>query len=225
MDINYQELNRGVRGLNPRLGQNKNKEDTSRKEYQEMRLRASFPISTDSYRAQGPRKLAPLSPSVSFSLVAGRRRISIVVADRLKDKITTNTDRLEAGQWLVRGFSLIETLIAMAIVFFLLVGLAQMFCYSLLLKQKADLHQASVDLISRKIELLKGLEPENEALWPGVHQETIQDSNSGRLFLLTWEVSETQDKLKKIQVSLYPLPFGSRPPVRACWLRSELLGF
>lgn len=122
------------------------------------------------------------------------------------------------------GFSLVETLIAMAILFFLLVGAAQMLCYSLLLKQKADLHQLSADLISRKIEVLKSLEPENEALSPGLHQETVQDKDSGRYFFLTWEVME-EERLKKVRLSLYPAPFGSRPPLRVSWYLSETLGF
>lgn len=122
------------------------------------------------------------------------------------------------------GFSLVETLVAMAIVFFLLAGTAQVLCYSFLLKQKADLHRISADLISRKVEVLKSLEPENEALTPGVHQETVQDRNSGRYFFLTWEVIE-EEGLKKVQLSLYPAPFGSRPPLRVSWYRSETLGF
>lgn len=122
------------------------------------------------------------------------------------------------------GFSLVETLVAMAIVFFLLAGTAQVLCYSFLLKQKADLHRLSADLISRKVEVLKSLEPENEALTPGVHQETVQDRNSGRYFFLTWEVIE-EEGLKKVQLSLYPAPFGSRPPLRVSWYRSETLGF
>lgn len=122
------------------------------------------------------------------------------------------------------GFSLVETLVAMAIVFFLLAGLAQVLCYSFLLKQKADLHRLSADLISRKVEVLKSLEPEDEALSPGVHQETVQDQNSGRHFFLTWEVIE-EEGLRKVQLSLYPAPFGSRPPVRVSWYRSETLGF
>lgn len=122
------------------------------------------------------------------------------------------------------GFSLVETLVAMAIVFFLLAGLAQVLCYSFLLKQKADLHRLSADLISRKVEVLKSLEPEDEALSPGVHQETVQDKNSGRYFFLTWEVIE-EEGLRKVQLSLFPAPFGSRPPVRVSWYRSETLGF
>jgi|GEM_PF-805961 len=122
------------------------------------------------------------------------------------------------------GFSLVETMLAMALVFFLLAGTAQMLCYSFLLKQRADLHRISADLVSNKIEVLRSLGPEDEALSPGVHQETVQDKNSGRSFFLTWEVSE-EDNLKKIQLSLYPAPFGSRPPLRACWFRSETLGF
>lgn len=123
------------------------------------------------------------------------------------------------------GFSLVETLVAMSIVFFLLAGMAQVLCYSFLLKQKADLHRLSADIISRKVEVLKSLEPEDEALSPGVHQETVQDRNSGRSFFLTWEVIEEGEGLRKIQLSLFPAPFGSRPPVRVSWYRSETLGF
>jgi prepilin-type N-terminal cleavage/methylation domain-containing protein len=123
------------------------------------------------------------------------------------------------------GFSLVETLVAMAIVFFLLAGLAQVLCYSFLLKQKADLHRLSADIISRKVEVLKSLHPEDEALSPGVHQETAQDRNTGRSFFLTWEVIEEGEGLRKIQLSLFPAPFGSRPPVRVSWYRSETLGF
>jgi len=43
----------------------------------------------------------------------------------------------------------------MAIVFFLLAGTAQMLCYSFLLKQKADLHQISADLVSRRLRFLR----------------------------------------------------------------------
>ncbi|RFT16151.1 MAG: hypothetical protein OP8BY_1755 [Candidatus Saccharicenans subterraneus] len=118
-----------------------------------------------------------------------------------------------------------ETLVAMAIVFFLLAGLAQVLCYSFLLKQKADLHRLSADIISRKVEVLKSLEPEDEALSPGVQQETVQDRNTGRSFFLTWEVIEEGEGLRKIQLSLFPAPFGSRPPVRVSWYRSETLGF
>jgi len=114
--------------------------------------------------------------------------------------------------------------VAMVIVFFLLAGLAQVLCYSFLLKQKADLHRLSADIISRKVEVLKSLEPEDEALSPGVHQETVQDQNSGRHFFLTWEVIE-EEGLRKVRLSLYPAPFGSRPPVRVSWYRSETLGF
>lgn len=144
-------------------------------------------------------------------------------AGRMPDMITAGATNGKSG-CLRTGFSLIETLLAMAIVFFLLAGAAEMLCYSFLLKQKADRHRISADLISEKIEVLKSLDPEDEALTPGIHQETIEDKDSGRSFFLTWEVSE-EENLKKIKLSLYPAPFGSRPPLRACWYRSGSLGF
>jgi len=217
MDLSERRLDPELKELNPAPRQNRNEEQ------QTIRASNSVPI-----RAEGRcyRRLLKLAGFVPFFSSAFKdRRLAIVKRSGGRLKAKAAADPLPAWPKDFRGFSLVETLIAMAIVFFLLVGLAQMLCYSLLLKQKGDLHQVSADLVSRKLELLKSLEGENEALSPGIHQETIQDYNSGRLFLLTWEVSESQSDLKKILVSLYPAPFGSRPPVRACWLRSESLGF
>lgn len=123
------------------------------------------------------------------------------------------------------GFSLIETIFAMTIVFFLLSGAAQMLCYSFLLKHKAELQRISTDLISNKLETLKSLGPEHKDLTPGIHQESIADKNSGRYFLLTWEVTEVRAGLKKVYLSLYSRPFGNRPPLRAVWFRSDWIGF
>lgn len=123
------------------------------------------------------------------------------------------------------GFSLIEVLIAMAIVFFLLMGMAEMLCYSLMLKQKADTHRIATDLISRKLETFKSLSPDDDLLAPGIHEETIKDKNSDRLFLLSWEVSESGERLKKVSLSLYPAPYGSKPPVRAVFYISKSLEF
>lgn len=123
------------------------------------------------------------------------------------------------------GFSLIEVLIAMTIVFFLLVGLAEMLCYSLMLKQKADTHRIAADLISKKLETFKSLSLNDDLLAPGTHEETIKDKNSGRLFLLSWEVFESGERLKKVSLSLYPAPYGSKPPVRVVFYISKSLEF
>lgn len=159
----------------------------------------------------------PLKGKASLAGTPEGRAGQVSYADQKVARVATSPGSLA-------GFSLVETLVAMTIAFFLLAGTAQVLCYSFLLKQKADLNRLSADLISRKVEVLKSLEPENEALTPGVHQETVQDRNSGRYFFLTWEVIE-EEGLKKVQLSLYPAPFGSRPPLRVSWYRSETLGF
>lgn len=217
INIEIKELATGHKRPSPGSGQHE------KNELQSIQAGNLFSLRTDDCHRHRFPELARCTRFLSRAFEVSRRPIESLSGDRLKVEAAAN----QFGGWPggFRGFSLIETILAMAIVFFLLTGLAQIICYSLLLKQKADLHQISADLISRKLELLKSLSPENEALSPGLHQETIQDSESGRLFLLNWEVSQSQDGLKKIQVSLYPAPFGYRPPVRVCWLRSESLGF
>ncbi|MGB4704119.1 MAG: hypothetical protein WBI18_03460 [Candidatus Saccharicenans sp.] len=117
-----------------------------------------------------------------------------------------------------RGFSLVETIIAMGIIFFLLVGTAELLSYSLILKHRSELHRVSVEIISSRLEWFKSLDYQHQALTPGVHQETVKASGSELLFLLTWEVEE-EDGVKKIRISLYQTPFGSRPPIRVFWLK------
>lgn len=125
------------------------------------------------------------------------------------------------------GFSLIEILIAMSITFFLLVGLAEMLCYSLWLKQKAEFHRTATDIISEKIETFKSLGPEDQALLPGNYREIIKDKNSDRMFLLEWEISEENNNLKKILLKLYPGTGkeSTRPPTTAAFFLSESLQF
>jgi type II secretory pathway pseudopilin PulG len=123
------------------------------------------------------------------------------------------------------GFSLIETLISMAIVFFLLVGTAQMLCYSLLLKQKADTHRIAADLISKKLETLKSLRPDDSLLAPGIHQETTKDQNSDRHFLLSWEVDSSGDRLKKISLSISQTLYAGKPVLKVIFYISNSLEF
>ncbi|MDI6846389.1 MAG: type II secretion system protein [Candidatus Saccharicenans sp.] len=118
-----------------------------------------------------------------------------------------------------RGFSLVETIIAMGIIFFLLAGTVELLSYSLLLKHRSELHRVSGEIIFSRLEWFKSLDYQHQALTPGVHQETVKASGSELLFLLTWEVEE-EDGVKKIRMSLYQKPSGSRPPIRVFWLKS-----
>jgi len=154
-----------------------------------------------------PRKNYSLGPSIQISLFSN---------DYSRDSLTpAATD----------GFSLIEVLIAMSIVFFLLLGMAQMLCYSLLLKQKADIHQLSANIISHKLEYLKALSPEDESLSPGQHQEAVKDESTDRIFILNWEVTALPYRMKKITLSLHQNSAPHRLPTRAVLFRSDILGF
>lgn len=127
---------------------------------------------------------------------------------------------------ILKGSSLLEVTIAMGLVFFLLTGLAQMMGSSLLIKQKADYHRLATDIISNQLERLKSAGDEAPALSPGLHQEPVQDPSSGKKFLLNWEVTEVNDNLKKVCLSLNPTSASSRlTEVRATLYFSRRLNF
>ncbi|HRV06594.1 MAG TPA: hypothetical protein P5517_06865 [Candidatus Saccharicenans sp.] len=134
--------------------------------------------------------------------------------------------RLRSLLLILEGSSLLEVTIAMGLVFFLLTGLAQMLASSLLIKQKADYHRLAADIISNELEQLKGAGLDTPELSRGFHQKPVEEPNSGRRFLLTWEVIEISKNLKKIYLSLSPADVSQRlPEVRATLYFSHHLNF
>ncbi|HUM33673.1 MAG: hypothetical protein WBK32_01745 [Candidatus Saccharicenans sp.] len=126
----------------------------------------------------------------------------------------------------LKGSSLLEVTIAMGIVFFLLTGLAQMMGSSLLIKQKADYHHLAADIFSNQLELLKSAGVDAPDLLPGLHQETVEEPDSGKKFLLNWEVVDVNNDLKKVHLSLCPASLSQRlPEVRATLYFSRHLNF
>ncbi len=125
-------------------------------------------------------------------------------------KIGKKKLKLRLPLLIFEGSSLLEVTIAMGLVFFLLTGLAEMLASSLLIKQKADYHRLAADIISNELEQLKGAGVDTPDLSPGLHQNPVEEPNSGRRFLLSWEVSEISKNLKKICLSLSPTDVSQR---------------
>ncbi|MDD8021391.1 MAG: hypothetical protein PHU81_09515 [Acidobacteriota bacterium] len=146
-----------------------------------------------------------------------------MVTDMRKKKIKRKEASTGAAS---KGFSLIEVTISMGLVFFILAGLAQVMSYSLLIKQKADIHRLAADIFSNQLERLKSAGLDAPDLSPGLHQMTVNDADSGKIFQLDWEVMDVNNNLKKIHLSLYPVSSRQKPAgVRATMYFSRHLNF
>jgi len=97
-----------------------------------------------------------------------------------------------------KGFSLVELLISMALIFFLLTGMAQLIILSCAAKKKAELHLTAASLACSKLEYLKSLPFESPELEQGLHTESVKDSLSAQVFSREWRVQDQAEDMKKI---------------------------
>ena len=97
-----------------------------------------------------------------------------------------------------KGFSLIELLISMALIFFLLAGMAQLIILSCAAKKKAEFHLTAASLACAKLEYLKSLPFESPELEAGHHEESVKDSLSEEVLLREWKVLDLTKDMKKI---------------------------
>jgi Tfp pilus assembly protein PilV len=123
-----------------------------------------------------------------------------------------------------KGFTLIETLLSLALAVFLIVGTAELMMRAAHLKKRSDTLTASSGLASSKLETLRALPFDSVALAEGVYQEHVKDHPTGRVFELQWTIEKTDDQAKLITVRATP----SRTAERGTELRLILarpLGF
>jgi prepilin-type N-terminal cleavage/methylation domain-containing protein len=97
-----------------------------------------------------------------------------------------------------KGFSLIELLISMALIFFLLTGIAELIIFSCTAKKKAEFHLTAASLACSKLEYLKSLPFESPELEQGRHVESINDNLSAEVFLREWKVLDLTEDIKKV---------------------------
>ncbi len=101
-----------------------------------------------------------------------------------------------------KGFSLIELLISMSLIFFLLTGMAQLIIFSCAAKKKADFHLTAASLACSKLEHLKSLPFESPELEQGRHAESVKDSLSAEVLLREWRVLDLAEDMKKIVLKI-----------------------
>ncbi len=99
-----------------------------------------------------------------------------------------------------RGFSLIEVLVAMALVLLLVVGAAELLTLSLWAKRKGDITAALTSALTARLETLKSRPFEDGALSPGEHAETVRGEPGGCLIAEEWEVTDDGDRMKRIRL-------------------------
>jgi len=163
---------------------------------------------------------------------SGTLRAFLILSEKEKP---VEKNRQMAGKTRVRGwprldskpagFSLLEVLIAASLLIFVVVGLCQTLCLSLVLKQKGDWHRISSEILSAKIEKFKGLNPEDPRLKEGSYSETIKDLPSGRNVLLDWEIKEESPGLKRIYFTVSQPGSSTARPIKAIFYYSNHLEF
>jgi len=121
------------------------------------------------------------------------------------------------------GFSLIEVLVAMALIFFLLTGTAELVIHSIRTKRKADENMKLASRLVSKLESLKTLPFESADLQAGFHSAEIGDEPEERR-REEWEVEDLTFNTKKIDLRVSS---GQAPqrPARSVLLLSKSLGF
>jgi Tfp pilus assembly protein PilV len=123
-----------------------------------------------------------------------------------------------------KGFTLIETLLSLALAVFLITGTAELMMRAAHLKKRSDTLTASSGLASSKLEMLRALPFDSAALAEGLYQELVKDRATGRFFEIQWTIEKTDDQVKLITVQAAP----SRTAERGTELRLTLarpLGF
>jgi prepilin-type N-terminal cleavage/methylation domain-containing protein len=102
-----------------------------------------------------------------------------------------------------KGFTLLELLISFSIVVILLLGAAQLTLYSLHVKKTSDRSLESAEWASDKLEYLKSLPFECEALEECSEAEKILSQRSEDIFQRTWIISDISLNIKRIEVECY----------------------
>ncbi|OGD29528.1 MAG: hypothetical protein A2Y56_07555 [Candidatus Aminicenantes bacterium RBG_13_63_10] len=123
-----------------------------------------------------------------------------------------------------RGFTLIETLISLALAAFLMTGTAELMLRAAYLKKKSDIVTAAAGIARDKLAQLRGRPFDGPELDEGEGEEIVTDQATGRAFRLTWAVELQGEGLKTVRVRAAP----DRTPERGVGLEMLLvrsLGF
>jgi len=125
-----------------------------------------------------------------------------------------------------RGSSLVEALVAAALVLVLVVGAAALMTLALGAKRKGDLTAALVRALVERIESLKALPFDDPGLQAGSYGATTRVEPRGSPVEETWEIADDGEGLKRLRIRVRPAGRpGLGPAALAVAFISRDLGF
>jgi prepilin-type N-terminal cleavage/methylation domain-containing protein len=101
------------------------------------------------------------------------------------------------------GFSLIETLICLALSALLITGTGQLLFLGLQLRQKSEAVVETARFASDLIERLRALPFDDPSLTEGGHEERVADPGTRLTFLLRWAVEDIDPVTKDADVTVF----------------------
>lgn len=131
---------------------------------------------------------------------------------------------LRCGRAAARGDSLIEVLVATALVLALVVGAAGMLAGALHAKRRGDTLAALTHAVADRLEGLKARPFDDPALAAGTYAETVRVEPGGRSVAETWEIADEGDGLKRVRLAVREAG-RSGPSTVAVLLISRDVGF
>jgi Tfp pilus assembly protein PilV len=111
---------------------------------------------------------------------------------------TAGSRRAGAG---ARGESLIEVLVATALVLALIVGAAEMLTLALRAKRRGDVLAAFTQAVTERLEGLKARPFDDPALAAGTYAETVRVEPGACLISETWQIADEADGLKRVRLT------------------------
>ena len=101
-----------------------------------------------------------------------------------------------------KGFSLIETLIGLAVSMFLITGTGQLLLQSLRLRQKSEAVLQTARIAADLVESLRALPFDDPSLDAGEHEDAVADPGTKLMFRRHWTVEDDGPAIKDTTVTI-----------------------
>jgi hypothetical protein len=104
----------------------------------------------------------------------------------------------------------------------IILGTAQLVLLSKHTQQRYRDHLKTMSIISDHSELFRGLPFQSSELDPGKSSQEFLDPESGRIYVLEWEIEDISSSMKSVHISCHPVGYRDRISQATLWLSQEL---